>query len=680
MNFVYPNFLWACTLVLIPIIIHLFNFRKYKTVYFSRVKFLKEVTEDSRSGTKLKHLLVLISRILAILFLVFAFAQPYVPTGDSANIDNTSLIYIDNSYSMEATGKDGNLLNEVKNQAIELVKSLEESEKVALFTSDLLAEQQRFYSRNEVVEMIKKIDLSPRSTDLTTVLNTQIDLLTGLETKSNRRIFIFSDFQKSTSSLENFKRAEIPCFYYQAEAQMRGNIFVDSVWFETPVHRLNAPIDVFFRIQNLSDMAQKDLSVNLKIIGNEPAPKRISVDANSYATGSINFTDRTAGIKSGSISVATSQLFFDDEFFFTYETKEQVNILIIKNSAKENSNLEQLYGLDPYYHYESTTIDGLTQEQFKGKELIVFQNIDKIPSGIQDLIDQSLKNGSSVVLIPGGSADLKTWNSFLNTHQMPNLGTKQTNSAELTYFNSEDPIYTGVFETEPGNYKNPSVSSSYPLNVLNRQNFVSLFGYSPTRPYLIYSPQSNGRLVLMSSPLDIAFTDFQNHALFAATFLRFAETASFQKPLSMTIGEMINFPFNINIEEKNPVHLVNEAQQVDYIPLMINTGNSRSISFAQVQNEIRQSGFYKLTDKVNFNDILALNYNRKESDISAYSPQEIIDLFKSCGWETAEVLTLDGTGKLEISTLKATEYWRMLLILSLIFFAIEILLLKLWKS
>src|SRR5436190_17609972 len=99
MNFVYPNFLWASTLVAIPIIIHLFNFRRYKIVYFSRVKFLKEVTEDSRSGVKLKHLLVLISRILAILCLVFAFAQPYIPTGSSANIENMSLVYIDNSYS-----------------------------------------------------------------------------------------------------------------------------------------------------------------------------------------------------------------------------------------------------------------------------------------------------------------------------------------------------------------------------------------------------------------------------------------------------------------------------------------------------------------------------------------------------------------------------------------------------
>ena len=184
----------------------------------------------------------------------------------------------------------------------------------------------------------------------------------------------------------------------------------------------------------------------------------------------------------------------------------------------------------------------------------------------------------------------------------------------------------------------------------------------------------------MSSPLDISFTDFQNHALFAATFLRFAETASFQKPLSMTIGDMNNFPFNVNIDEKNPVHLKNEALKVDFIPMMINTGNSRSISFAQVQDVIKESGFYDLTNNAEFNDVLALNYDRKESDIAAYTKDEVVELFNACGWSNAKPLVLDGTGKLEINTLKASEYWRMLLILSLIFFAVEILLLKLWKS
>ncbi|MBK9191003.1 MAG: BatA and WFA domain-containing protein [Crocinitomicaceae bacterium] len=379
MRFVSPEFLWASFLIAIPIIVHLFNFRRYKVVYFSRVKFLKEVTEDSKSGFKLKHLLVLISRILAILFLVFAFAQPFIPSSNQNNLENTSLIYIDNSYSMEAAGMDGNLLNESKNKAIELVKSFEKNEKVVLFTSDLSSDQFRFYSPDDVTESIKKINFSPRSTNLTTVLNSMIDLVSETEEKTNNRLFLFSDFQKTTTSLSDFKRAELPCYFYQPKAQQKENIFIDSVWFESPVHRINTPSDVYFRLQNHSEMAQQDLTVTLKIDDNQTAPKRISAEANSSVTGSFNFTDQTPGIKSGTLSVSTSQLYFDDTYFFTYEIKDKVEILLVLNDNKTPKNLEQLYALDSYYHYESTTIGSLNQDHFKNKELIIMQNIDAIP-------------------------------------------------------------------------------------------------------------------------------------------------------------------------------------------------------------------------------------------------------------------------------------------------------------
>jgi hypothetical protein len=679
MKFVNPEFLWASLLIAVPIIIHLFNFRRYKTIYFSRVKFLKEVTEDSRSGLKLKHLLILISRCLVILFLVLAFAQPFIPTGEQENIENTSLLYIDNSFSMQASGKDGNLLNEVKNQAIELVKSFEKDEKVVLFTSDLHTSQFRFYSPDDIIESIKKIDFSARSTNLSTVLNAQIDLITTNKRKSNNRIFIFSDFQKSTASLDEFKRAEIPCFYYQPVGQQLENIYIDSVWFESPVHRLDAPVDVFFRIQNQSEMAQEDLTVSLKIDNSQPAPKRISVDANSSTIGSINFTDRTAGIKSGSISVATSQLYFDDEYFFTYEIKEHVEILVVKNAASTPKNLEQLYSLDSYYKYESTTIDALTQDQFKNKELIIFQNVDKVPGGVNDLVQQALKDGATVVFIPGTSADESGWNSMLANYNLPALG-GMGSSGELAFFNAEDPLYYGVFESKPTNYKYPKVNQSYSLSVQGGQNFITLFGFNANRPYMIYGPRSNGKIVLLASPIDLAFTDFQNHALFAATFLRIAETASFQKPLSMIIGEMDNLAFNRNIDEKNPVHLKNEALQVDFIPLMINTGNSRMLSFAQIQDEIRESGFYQLTDNATLNDVLALNYNRFESNISCYTADEVKDLFSGAGWQNTQALSISEGGALEMSQLKAREFWKWCLILSLLFIAVEILLLKLWKS
>ena len=112
MKFLYPQFLYALALVAIPIIIHLFNFRKFRTVYFSNVQFLKSVKEKTKSQSQLKHLLILLSRILAITALVLAFAQPYIPVDDSSQQakKHAISIYIDNSFSMDAENEQGRLL------------------------------------------------------------------------------------------------------------------------------------------------------------------------------------------------------------------------------------------------------------------------------------------------------------------------------------------------------------------------------------------------------------------------------------------------------------------------------------------------------------------------------------------------------------------------------------------
>ena len=102
MKFAYPEFLYALFAIAIPIIIHLFNFRKFKKIYFSNVEFLKEVQQETQSKSQLKHLLILLSRILAIAFLVLAFAQPFIPVSDTAITDQNNVvgIYIDNSLML----------------------------------------------------------------------------------------------------------------------------------------------------------------------------------------------------------------------------------------------------------------------------------------------------------------------------------------------------------------------------------------------------------------------------------------------------------------------------------------------------------------------------------------------------------------------------------------------------
>jgi len=681
MNFVYPNFLWALTLLSIPIIIHLFNFRRYKTVYFSKVDILNEAIENSKSGNHLKHLLILLSRLLAITALVLAFAQPFIASQKDLNTETVSSIYIDNSFSMQAEGQDGNLLNEVKNKAIDLVKSFEENEKINLLTSGLLSKDQRFYSKSEIIERIKSIDLSPAATNLTNVLNLQTDILSKTGEDQNQRLFLFSDFQTSTSTLDDFNQDERKLYFYQPKAEQQENIYIDSLWFESPVQSINLPLELHFRIHNKSEKTIKNLNIQLTINNHDKSFKTVEINANSFIEDKLSFSHTSAGIKKGKLSIRTNQLFFDDDFYFTYTIQNQTNVLIISEAGNTQTSFKSLYGVNKYYNHTSVNINELKQEDFDDKQLVIFNSINTLSSGSVDLLNQALKNGASIVLIPGSKIDLLNWNAVLAANQLPVFSKLRIGKADLNYFNEADPLYIGVFDEIPKNYSKSIISSRYDMIVTNDNNFITLFGESRNKPFLIYqSTSANGRLFLQSSPILNDFNNFDKHALFAATFLRIAETSAYRKPLYFTINGQGSYTLQNELNEKHAIHLINKINETDIIPAMSNSNHNRQIIFDRLEGLLRQADFYTLTNNLDFSDEIAFNYSRIESDVLTLNFDEIINNFSDLGWTNIEALVLNQKGKIEITNIKPKEYWRLFLILALVFLGIEIALIRFWKT
>ncbi|MBL4710371.1 MAG: BatA domain-containing protein, partial [Flavobacteriales bacterium] len=119
MKFIAPEFLYALGFLAIPILIHLFNFRRYKTVKFSQVRFLKSVKKQTQSTSKLKHIIVLLCRCFALAALVLAFAQPILEKDNQpiAVGKKGVVIYLDNSFSMQANAEVGSLLDLAKSKA-----------------------------------------------------------------------------------------------------------------------------------------------------------------------------------------------------------------------------------------------------------------------------------------------------------------------------------------------------------------------------------------------------------------------------------------------------------------------------------------------------------------------------------------------------------------------------------
>ena len=183
MSFARPEILWALFALLIPIIVHLFNFRRFRKVTFSNVSFLKEVQQETKSRSKIKHFLILFARLIALACLILAFAQPFIPLDENnkAQGDRAISIYIDNSFSMQGESEEGQLLEVAKNKARELLLAYGPTDRFQIITNDFEGRHQRLVSKEEAKELIDEIQVSAQVRKLEDVISRQNDLLKSNE-------------------------------------------------------------------------------------------------------------------------------------------------------------------------------------------------------------------------------------------------------------------------------------------------------------------------------------------------------------------------------------------------------------------------------------------------------------------------------------------------------------------
>src|SRR4028119_2516646 len=78
MAYLQPWMLWALPAVLLPLIIHLLNRLRYKTVHWAAMIFLLKANRAATRRAKIRQYLLLACRCLVVLFLIWAMSRPLV--------------------------------------------------------------------------------------------------------------------------------------------------------------------------------------------------------------------------------------------------------------------------------------------------------------------------------------------------------------------------------------------------------------------------------------------------------------------------------------------------------------------------------------------------------------------------------------------------------------------------
>lgn len=675
MKFLYPQFLWALLVLAIPIIIHLFNFKKYKTLYFSSLSFIKHVDQKTRSTQRLKHLLILAMRLLAFTFIVIAFAQPYFPTEKEGLDSKKSILcfYIDNSFSMQAHGPEGELLSEAREKVKDIIESSAMDTRFLIGTNEMSGREERLLNRRQAFEKIDEIQLCPLPRSLSKVLDWQMEVLKDLraETKTRVNHFIFSDFQRAGVEEINPSKDNTTYFPTRLIPEKKGNVCIDSIWFTSPIHQIGTSKELNIRVANFQDESIENLELKIKI---ESYEKTVFIDVPSQrtTTTTVSFTDKSAGVKKGEINVVDEHVLFDDTYYISYEVEEHSNVFII-DGEDAITGLHIVYEINDFYNTQIKKSTEVTKEDFKQQDIVIINGVNTISSGLGMYLNEFMSTGGSVTLFPGKTPNLKAWNVLLSKNQLPLLGETVRSGNRIKTLNYADPFFDGVFESKPKDLNLPSVSSTFRAIKSNIRS-TDLIILQNGLPLLSYC-QSKGNAFMFYSSIHEDFGNFSRDALFTTILLRSAELSKRKQPLAIDIGSDSQFPLYKKNDSKNAIHL--KGNGLDFIPQINEIGGVKCLTINKMDNftQLLAGNFLIASNKILGS--ISLNYNRSESKLNYYSPKEVQKMFAGTEFEYNEISSKSALSTENIG--KPFSYWKICIVLTLIFVLSEMVLVRIFK-
>ena len=226
MQFKHPEILYALFLLIIPIIVHLFQLRRFQKVPFTNVEFLKSVTIQTRKSQQLKKWLTLLTRLLLLAAIIFAFAQPFTSETKGLNTTTETVIYLDNSFSMQAKGEKGELL---KRAVQDILSTLDDSEELSIFTNNDVF-------RNVTLKTVKNdlLQLEYSSNQLPyNAAYLKGKKLFSTNRSSIKNLILVSDFQQNNSALNIPKDSLVRTRLVQLQPVNKNNISIDSAYISS---------------------------------------------------------------------------------------------------------------------------------------------------------------------------------------------------------------------------------------------------------------------------------------------------------------------------------------------------------------------------------------------------------------------------------------------------------------
>jgi hypothetical protein len=617
--------------------------------------------------------------------LVFAFAQPYIPAPGQLR-KNTGKkavsIYIDNSFSMETLATEGKLIDAAKKKAAEVAAAYAPSDLFQLMTNDFEGKMHRFTDRDQFLRLVEEVQISPVSKTANEVIIRQNDLRKEA-TGATMDAYLISDFQKSTHSLTTANPdTTIGWFLVPVEATKVANLFIDTIFFESPVHQAGQSVKLHVRIINAGEEPLEKVPVKLVINGIQKTVSNFAVSGGAMTEVVMPYTENQAGFQYGQVEITDYPIVHDDIFYFSYQVLKAIPILAISESGP-NNYLDALFGNDSNIVFTNTPIRQVAYSDLFSQAMIILNSPSEISTGLSQELSRFVNNGGHLVIFPPDNMQVSSLNNFLNQFGMNGYGTVDTSRQRVDRINLESDIYKDVFER--GSNGKVSLGENLDLPVVNRHYTIQTDEGTPPeillelqnkRPFLLTVKGGKGQIYLFTSALESNWSSFPRHSIFVPTMFKMAMLSNPAHPLYHLAGDNVTIEIPADSISESLIFKIKQLNSTfEVIPGISKTGTSTAI---QTHDQIRNAGFYQVISGKTEILGLAFNYNRLESKPESFKSGELREQIKRMHGNSMTILSEKNRSlSRQIEQFnQGTPLWKWFVILSLIFIAIEIALIR----
>lgn len=641
MQFKHPEVLYFLFMLVFPILVHLFQLRRFKNEYFTNVQFLKELSIQTRKSSKIKKWLLLITRLLLLAALITAFAQPFFKAKESKNSSNEMYIVLDNSYSMQAKGNKGELL---KRAIQDLLENTPENQTFSLITNN------ETYWNTDIKSIQKEIQNSNYSA-LPFKLESAMAKIKSRKSANNKDVIIITDaIGLKPNQLKSIDK-NFNTYFINPEAEQKNNIAIDSVY-------MNQTLNNFYEIGvNLKSFGEQENAILIGLYNYNKLLARTLVKFEKPEI-SIKFTIPKKDFN-GYVSISDASLKYDNIFYFSITKPEKTNVISIGKTEKSGF-LNRIYTSEEF-NYSNSTLETLDYNTLEKQDAIVLNELENLPQALVTNIKSFVEKGGILVFIPSTESKIGETNRLLGSLGQIQYGKNQNTTKLISKIAFQHPLFQSVFEKKIDNFQYPNTKQNFQINAAN----PPILSYDDQSCFLTSIQNPVSSVYVFAAPINKMNSNFQNSPLIVPIFYNMVQNNQKTGLNAITIGENQPFLVTTNLSKDEILEVKNENDK--FIPTQQIFNNKVKLQFNDYPIFAGNFGIYK-KDEIVRN--ISFNYNRSESDLE--EPQIQLSGFKV-------VKSIETVFNNLLSDRSNNEIWKIFVILTLLFLFLEVLIQKLVK-